>query len=438
MAPTIAGLTTADVQTANSTSAVSSLAVNLPTSHASGQPLIIVATWRNSGAVLSVSTTGTAWTSKFNWGSGTNSVTYIFYVIDGGSEPSSVTINSTVSARCNIVALRITGGVTSGDPFDIVGTPSTTTAVGTTRTAPSVTTTQANTLLLDITTGSTGAIGGITPDAAMRELADLDSGATAGSALEIADESVAAAGATGTRAATLGTAFSSSAVLVAIAPAAGGATQNAAAAQTATATQAATGASTKPIDAAQTGTATQAAAATATKPVDAAQTVTATQAAAATVTPAGKSIDAAQSVTGTQAAAAATTKPVTASQSVVATQAATATVTTTQSATAAQALTATQAATASVVSAVSNRFYFVPPRRTRQVVADSRTGLLFEESYGMTVINVSGSYRLVEQPTQRELIDADAYYLGGHRTEITADEKTALETAGYSAGIETV
>lgn len=79
--------------------------------------------------------------------------------------------------------------------------------------------------------------------------------------------------------------------------------------------------------------------------------------------------------------------------------------------------------------------YFTPPTGTEHLVVDRDTGMWVEATYGISVLNEGGAYRQVRSPAQTELEAATAYYLGGHRYEITAAEQAALTAAGYSAYI---
>lgn len=81
--------------------------------------------------------------------------------------------------------------------------------------------------------------------------------------------------------------------------------------------------------------------------------------------------------------------------------------------------------------------YFTPPTQAQRYVLDHLAGLWIEGSVGITVIKEGSAYRQVRSPSQQELEAATAYYLGGHRYEITAAEQSDLTAAGYGAYIVT-
>lgn len=222
-APSVAGVTTADVQTAsNATSTTTSQAISLPTSTASGDLLVLFVVWRGASATIGVTTTGNAWTTRFSENMTANATTAVLYCYAGASEPASITVTTTVAGRVSLAVVRVTGGPASGDPFDVLGAAGAS-ASATTHTAPDMTTTQVDTLMLSMLSSHNGGLGGITVDAAQRELAEVaSSAATAATTLDVADETRAASGATGTRTFTLGVAGICSARSMAIAPAATG------------------------------------------------------------------------------------------------------------------------------------------------------------------------------------------------------------------------
>jgi len=55
---------------------------------------------------------------------------------------------------------------------------------------------------------------------------------------------------------------------------------------------------------------------------------------------------------------------------------------------------------------------------------------------GITVLKIDGDYFEVRYPSAEEVADADIAYIGGYSYEVTAEEKTDLEAAGYT--VETV
>ncbi len=51
---------------------------------------------------------------------------------------------------------------------------------------------------------------------------------------------------------------------------------------------------------------------------------------------------------------------------------------------------------------------------------------------GITVLKIDGDYFEVRYPSAEEVADADIAYIGGYSYEVTAEEKTDLEAAGYT------
>lgn len=81
-------------------------------------------------------------------------------------------------------------------------------------------------------------------------------------------------------------------------------------------------------------------------------------------------------------------------------------------------------------------FFFTPPTVDE---AQPDTGpLLFRYRIprGVTVLNIGGLFVQRRFPALDELIEADQVFLGGHRYEVNASTKAALEAAGYT--VETV
>lgn len=77
--------------------------------------------------------------------------------------------------------------------------------------------------------------------------------------------------------------------------------------------------------------------------------------------------------------------------------------------------------------------YFFTPPTVEEAQPDSGP-LLFRYTLarGVTVIKTGGAYVQRRFPSLDELRAADEVYLGGHRTEVTASQKAALEAAGYT------
>jgi len=81
-------------------------------------------------------------------------------------------------------------------------------------------------------------------------------------------------------------------------------------------------------------------------------------------------------------------------------------------------------------------FYFTPPTVEEGPAGDNVLHYRYKLPRGITVIKESGVYRQERYPYAEDLANADLYYLGGHRYEVSATEKTALEAAGYTVETE--
>jgi hypothetical protein len=55
---------------------------------------------------------------------------------------------------------------------------------------------------------------------------------------------------------------------------------------------------------------------------------------------------------------------------------------------------------------------------------------------GISVIKLDGEYFEVRYPSSEEVAEADIFYLGGVKHEVSAEEKADLEAAGYD--VETI
>jgi PKD repeat protein len=140
---------------------------------------------------------------------------YAYYRVAGGSEPSSVTFAHTGSSGQAGGIMSAYTGADPATPINVSTTAGTETS-GTTQTAPSVTTTVANTRLLHMywITGNTT----VTQNAADTERYDT-TWAAVFETLEVADKAQAATGATGTSGATYATSVTGGlAATIAVAP----------------------------------------------------------------------------------------------------------------------------------------------------------------------------------------------------------------------------
>lgn len=191
--------------------------ISYPAGVASGDILIIQ---YMVGGAATVATTPSGWTLLF--GPTTTSDgsqparAYVYYRVAGGSEPSTITFAHTGSSGQAGGIMSAYTGADGTTPIN-VSTIAVTETTGTTQTAPTVTTTIANTRLLHMywITGNTTT----TQNAADTERYDTVWAAVF-ETLELADKAQAATGATGTSAATYAaTVTGGAAATIAVAPA---------------------------------------------------------------------------------------------------------------------------------------------------------------------------------------------------------------------------
>ncbi len=81
-------------------------------------------------------------------------------------------------------------------------------------------------------------------------------------------------------------------------------------------------------------------------------------------------------------------------------------------------------------------FYFTPPTVAEGPAGENILHYRYKLDRGITVIKEDGVYREERFPYAEDLANADLYYLGGHRYEVSATEKAALEAAGYTVETE--
>lgn len=212
--PVVASSTTA-AQTVSSGTTVN---VILPTGLATDDYLVAAAVTRTSGATQSIP----GWTAHTAAVvTGAQSHQFLSRRVTDSTDAAAlsgatVVLTSSAAARQAIRVLRITGGRV----IDVVGTGSGS-STGTTRPIGPVTTTGSNRLLIGMW-GTADSTITITKDAAMTEVgSQINSGGVVAThaALVVATETIAAAGATGTRTATLSATTISGGQLLAVAPA---------------------------------------------------------------------------------------------------------------------------------------------------------------------------------------------------------------------------
>lgn len=116
-----------------------SVVINVPASTANGD-LLIAQIWQEAQTAAAPTCAG--WTQAFAL-SGSSTQLYVFYHY-ASSEPASYTFTSTNATAMTGWIHRVTGAVTSGNPFNAIGSGNSGTATSITATA--VTTSVANTL----------------------------------------------------------------------------------------------------------------------------------------------------------------------------------------------------------------------------------------------------------------------------------------------------
>ena len=189
MASPAIGTGTGNIQTANDTSTATGLTITAPSSAASGDLLVMALA---TSAARTVTATG--WTSI---GSVTQSVLgqeiEMFWRTHNGSGSYSVSW----SGACSVVGtiVLVTGADTSS-PIDVSATYNSAFTSATAQTAPTVTTTVADTLLLNFYGNSLGYT--YTPASSQTEVSDVANGVSA----ELTKLAVASSGATGTKTST--------------------------------------------------------------------------------------------------------------------------------------------------------------------------------------------------------------------------------------------
>jgi len=83
------------------------------------------------------------------------------------------------------------------------------------------------------------------------------------------------------------------------------------------------------------------------------------------------------------------------------------------------------------------KYFFTPPTEDEGPAGGNVLFYRYKIARGITVVKNNGVYSETRYPSQDELLESDAYYLGGRRHEITSEEYTALTNAGYSDYLET-
>lgn len=83
------------------------------------------------------------------------------------------------------------------------------------------------------------------------------------------------------------------------------------------------------------------------------------------------------------------------------------------------------------------KYYFRTPTISEGPAAsDSRLFSFFRLTRGVSVMKIDGEWYELRNPSAEEVADAERFYLGGIRYEVTAEEKADLESAGYEIETE--
>lgn len=168
------------------------------------------------------------WTLVRSDANGTTQTQAIYWHAAGASEPATYTFTFGAPVASAVAGLVAYSGVDTTSPIDVAGGQSN--AASSSITAPSVTTTVANTMLVGFFGLDNDAT--ISPPSGMTERWDVDAQGTADEGAEAADVATATAGATGTKVATASISDLSIGQLVALKPSGTIAFRSAASAET--------------------------------------------------------------------------------------------------------------------------------------------------------------------------------------------------------------
>jgi len=76
-------------------------------------------------------------------------------------------------------------------------------------------------------------------------------------------------------------------------------------------------------------------------------------------------------------------------------------------------------------------YIFRPPTSKENPMGSGRLFFRFLTPQGITVAKINGQYYEMRMPTTEEIETFDEVYFGGYEYEVTLEEKTDLESAGY-------
>ena len=77
-------------------------------------------------------------------------------------------------------------------------------------------------------------------------------------------------------------------------------------------------------------------------------------------------------------------------------------------------------------------YLFVPPVENEGPMGGNHLFARYTRKQGVTVYRLDGEFYEDRFPAQDDLDLADLIYLGGHEYIVTANEKAALESVGYT------
>ena len=201
----------------NAVNGATSITINAPAGTASGDVLIAIVAHQNGVNRNLVPPSGWTAVPSTDWSDGTNARIRSFFKVAGPLEPPSYTFTFASGAGQDMSGgiLAVLGGsptapvnASNGQNNGSVGSKNVT--------APSISTTVANTLL--VFGGACNVSASFTPPVGMTEHWDIASSGTYKVATEAASQPLGALGATGIRVATASTSCRSVAVSIAIAP----------------------------------------------------------------------------------------------------------------------------------------------------------------------------------------------------------------------------
>jgi len=77
-------------------------------------------------------------------------------------------------------------------------------------------------------------------------------------------------------------------------------------------------------------------------------------------------------------------------------------------------------------------YFFTTPTVSEGPLAEGPLFSRYRLTKGVSVIKVDGEYYELREPSSEEVEAAEAFYLGGITYEVSLEEKTSLEAAGYT------